>query len=117
MTANSHAPEHPDRIEWDVVVVGTGMGGATAGYELARLGRRVLFIEKGLFLQGQSASAGGRQQSGGGLATNLDPTAQFHACLGRLVRRIEVRGQAPLRLPPATCTCGLPLQEQTLLDE
>ena len=74
MTANSHAPERPDKIEWDVVVVGTGMGGATAGYELARLGRRVLFIEKGLFLQGQSASAGGRRQSEGGLAANLDPT-------------------------------------------
>lgn len=33
---------------WDVIVVGTGMGGATAGYALARLGYRVLFVEKGL---------------------------------------------------------------------
>jgi choline dehydrogenase-like flavoprotein len=37
---------------WDVIVVGCGMGGATIGYELARLGRRVLFLEKGLFLHG-----------------------------------------------------------------
>ncbi|WP_198119090.1 GMC oxidoreductase [Massilia rhizosphaerae] len=32
---------------WDAVVVGTGMGGATLGYALARAGRRVLFLEKG----------------------------------------------------------------------
>ncbi|GAB2883429.1 GMC oxidoreductase [Streptomyces mayteni] len=35
-------------ITWDAVVVGTGMGGGTIGHELARLGRRVLFLEKGL---------------------------------------------------------------------
>lgn len=39
----------PDKV-WDVVVVGTGMGGATAGYELARTGREVLFVEKGPFV-------------------------------------------------------------------
>ena len=38
--------------EWDAIVVGTGVGGATAGYELARRGKRVLFIEKGPFLHG-----------------------------------------------------------------
>ena len=43
-------PEAPERDEWDVIVVGTGMGGGTVGYELARRGRRVLFIEKGRFL-------------------------------------------------------------------
>jgi len=32
---------------WDVIVVGTGMGGATAGYALAKTGKRVLFLEKG----------------------------------------------------------------------
>ncbi|OBH97912.1 GMC oxidoreductase [Mycobacterium sp. E2733] len=32
---------------WDVIVVGTGMGGGTLGYSLARSGRRVLFVEKG----------------------------------------------------------------------
>jgi len=41
-----YAPENLAE-EWDVVVIGTGMGGATTGYELARLGRRVLFLEKG----------------------------------------------------------------------
>jgi len=32
---------------WDVVVIGTGMGGATLGYALARAGRSVLFCEQG----------------------------------------------------------------------
>lgn len=94
MTANRYAPERPDEIEWDVVVVGTGMGGATAGYELARLGRRVLFIEKGLFLQGQSASAGGRHQSEGRLTANLDPTdesPETRLKLGRWPLRIQGR--------------------------
>jgi choline dehydrogenase-like flavoprotein len=35
---------------WDVVVVGTGAGGATAGFNLARLGRSVLFVERGKLL-------------------------------------------------------------------
>jgi len=36
-----------EQLGWDVIVVGTGMGGATLGYQLARSGRRVLFVEKG----------------------------------------------------------------------
>jgi choline dehydrogenase-like flavoprotein len=32
---------------WDVIVVGTGMGGGMLGYSLARSGRSVLFVEKG----------------------------------------------------------------------
>lgn len=36
-----------ERALWDVVVVGTGMGGGLLGYSLARSGRRVLFVEKG----------------------------------------------------------------------
>lgn len=32
---------------WDVIVIGTGMGGATAGYALAVAGFSVLFLEKG----------------------------------------------------------------------
>ncbi|BBY06268.1 GMC oxidoreductase [Mycobacterium noviomagense] len=36
-----------ERVVWDVIVVGTGMGGGMMGYSLARSGRRVLFVEKG----------------------------------------------------------------------
>ncbi len=32
---------------WDAVVIGTGMGGAACGYELAKAGKKVLFLEKG----------------------------------------------------------------------
>jgi choline dehydrogenase-like flavoprotein len=57
MNARSYVPSEPAQREWDVVVIGTGMGGSTAGYELARLGRRVLFLEKGLFLHGKLREA------------------------------------------------------------
>ncbi|AQT79164.1 glucose-methanol-choline oxidoreductase [Mycolicibacterium litorale] len=36
-----------ERVMWDVIVIGTGMGGGMAGYSLARAGRKVLFVEKG----------------------------------------------------------------------
>jgi choline dehydrogenase-like flavoprotein len=36
-----------ERVVWDVIVVGTGMGGGMLGYQLARAGHRVLFVEKG----------------------------------------------------------------------
>ncbi|OAN37607.1 GMC oxidoreductase [Mycolicibacterium iranicum] len=35
------------RTPWDVIVVGAGMGGGMLGRQLARAGRRVLFVEKG----------------------------------------------------------------------
>jgi choline dehydrogenase-like flavoprotein len=34
-------------IQWDVIVVGTGVGGATLGHALAHQGLKVLFLEKG----------------------------------------------------------------------
>lgn len=45
-------PTHPDEEDWDVVIVGTGMGGATAGYELAARGKKVLYLERGHYLFG-----------------------------------------------------------------
>jgi choline dehydrogenase-like flavoprotein len=36
-----------EQILWDVIVVGTGMGGGLLGHSLARSGRSVLFVEKG----------------------------------------------------------------------
>ncbi|WP_301101591.1 GMC oxidoreductase [Propionivibrio sp.] len=40
-------PSELSKTYWDAIVVGTGMGGATLGYALARGGQRVLFLEKG----------------------------------------------------------------------
>jgi choline dehydrogenase-like flavoprotein len=37
-----------------LAIIGTGMGGATAGYALAQRGHRVLFLEKGHFLFGDA---------------------------------------------------------------
>lgn len=37
--------------EWDVIIVGAGVGGATIGYALAKKRKRVLFLERGKFLQ------------------------------------------------------------------
>jgi choline dehydrogenase-like flavoprotein len=46
--ANSElSAREAERILWDAIVVGTGMGGGMLGYQLARSGRRVLFVEKG----------------------------------------------------------------------
>lgn len=45
-------PEDPQGQTWDVVIVGTGVGGATLGYALAKKGRKVLFLEKGHYLFG-----------------------------------------------------------------
>ncbi len=51
MSAASVArPEEAQGHVWDVVVVGTGAGGATAGFALARAGRSVLFLERGKLL-------------------------------------------------------------------
>ena len=48
-------------MRWDAIVIGTGMGGATIGYALAKAGRRVLFCEKGL---GSTGPDSGREVAG-----------------------------------------------------
>jgi choline dehydrogenase-like flavoprotein len=50
MDVSQYIPQNPEDGDWDVVVIGTGMGGSTLGYALAKKGRRVLFLEKGKFL-------------------------------------------------------------------
>lgn len=47
MTTGNPALEAARSTNWDAVVVGTGMGGATLGWALARSGWRVLFVEQG----------------------------------------------------------------------
>lgn len=42
-----YSAENPEGTLWDAVIVGTGMGGATLGYALARMGLQVLFLERG----------------------------------------------------------------------
>jgi choline dehydrogenase-like flavoprotein len=55
------APQDAEGHLWDVIVVGTGAGGSTAGFNLARLGRSVLFVERGKLLHYDSAVVKGVQ--------------------------------------------------------
>jgi choline dehydrogenase-like flavoprotein len=43
-------PQDAEGHLWDVIVIGTGAGGSTAGFNLSRLGRSVLFVERGKLL-------------------------------------------------------------------
>ncbi|ORW33409.1 glucose-methanol-choline oxidoreductase [Mycobacterium paraense] len=47
MAVGEVSAREAERVVWDAIVVGTGMGGGMLGYSLARSGRRVLFVEKG----------------------------------------------------------------------
>ncbi len=55
MDLDTRIPSDTQGRIWDVVVIGTGAGGATAGFNLARRGRSVLFLERGPVLAGRSA--------------------------------------------------------------
>ena len=57
VTRSPYEPADPAATEWDVVIVGTGMGGSTAGYALAKSGQKVLFVEKGMYLHAQADQA------------------------------------------------------------
>jgi choline dehydrogenase-like flavoprotein len=88
MESLSYIPEQPEQNEWDVVVIGTGMGGSTLGYALARRGHSVLFIEKGP-LRGRTD--GLRPEFGHiGSAVDNSPEARLS------------RGEWPLQLEGAT---------------
>jgi choline dehydrogenase-like flavoprotein len=52
-------PQQPEGHVWDVIVIGAGAGGAAAGLNLARLGRSVLFVERGKLVHHDPAVARG----------------------------------------------------------
>lgn len=53
MSSSPIVPTDPQDENWDAIVIGTGMGGSTVGYGLARRGFKVLFLEKGHYLFGE----------------------------------------------------------------
>lgn len=57
MTRGNAALDAARSIYWDAVLVGTGMGGATFGWALARAGWRVLFVEQGFDRGAQDSEA------------------------------------------------------------
>lgn len=92
----SHA-DLADRL-WDVAVIGTGMGGATVGYELAKAGHRVIFLEKGL---SDFSNADGTLQLG-----NEDPSARLQS--GNWPTRItgNIDNIQSQFFPPLGCGAG-----------
>lgn len=88
-------PEDPEGTEWDVVVVGTGMGGSTIGYSLARKGHRVLLIEKGQFLHSNVSDAAGSlpiEDAEGTLAQDPGEDARERLSKGHWPERIQGDG-------------------------
>jgi len=57
-------PQDPGGHVWDVIVIGAGAGGSTAGFNLARLGRSVLFVERGKLLHHDPTVVKGAPWSG-----------------------------------------------------
>ncbi|WP_006245477.1 GMC oxidoreductase [Mycolicibacterium tusciae] len=93
-----------EQVLWDVIVVGTGMGGGTLGYSLARSGRSVLFIEKGRSTL--PAAAGAIRSAMPEVAEPLacrSPEGYFDALVraGRSTDEIEdISGRVPRRFMP-----------------
>ncbi|MGR3377605.1 GMC family oxidoreductase N-terminal domain-containing protein [Salipiger abyssi] len=76
---------HPaSAVEWDVIVIGTGIGGGTAGRALAEAGRRVLFLEQG---------AAGHRSERNGLSEIFVPEARLARGLWPTPLHAEVNGQ------------------------
>jgi len=89
---------------WDVIVVGTGMGGGTLGYQLARSGHKVLFVEKG-----RSTLPGTRGTIRAAMPEEAEPRAgrsaeAFYDALARAGRSTDeiedISGRFPRRFVP-----------------
>lgn len=98
------SPREAERIVWDAIVVGTGMGGGMFGYSLARSGRRVLFVEKG-----RSTLPGTPGVVRSAMPELAEPTAArsaeaFYAALARAGRSTDevedISGRFPKRFVP-----------------
>jgi all-trans-retinol 13,14-reductase len=89
-----------DRNEWDVIVVGSGIGGLAAGAALARNGRRVLLLERHFVLGGLTQTFerdGFRWDVGVHYLSDYGPDSPE----GRLLRRLGVDDLRFGRLPEA----------------
>ncbi len=89
-----------DRNEWDVIVIGSGIGGLAAGAALARNGRRVLLLERHFVLGGLTQTferEGFRWDVGVHYLGDLSADAPE----GRLLRRLGVDQLQFAPMPPA----------------
>jgi choline dehydrogenase-like flavoprotein len=91
------------RRTWDVLVIGTGMGGSTLGSALVKAGKRVLFVEKGKSnLTGQAGLRGAYAETFFHRAEVPGPRHQsILSQAGRYWDTIvDVSGQRPRRYVP-----------------
>lgn len=87
----------PDQIishHWDVIVIGTGMGGATAGYSLVQGGKAVLFVEKGASHLGNSDTIAGEWPEMRAAGTSGEKLVTRLARGGRMLQ-VVTDSQAP----------------------
>ena len=105
-------PEDPEGHVWDVIVIGAGAGGSTAGFNLARLGRSVLFVERGKLLHHDPAVVRGKPF----FWKDNPETALNHGWWPRPVYE-EMRGAAlPMRPPFGSGTGGSTAQFGAVMD-
>ena len=85
LTLDEAAGQH-----WDVIVIGTGIGGATFGYAMARAGQQVLFCERGAAHLDQAGGDGTaltghypEEDLPGAIARHLAPDQQLLRQAGR----------------------------------
>lgn len=69
------------KTTWDAIVVGSGIGGATAAYQLAQLGKKVLIIEKGPNAQSDPSQLPLWRES----VLDIQARKSFHPFLGECV--------------------------------
>src|ERR1700694_863775 len=96
-------PQNAEDHLWDVIVIGSGAGGATAGFNLARLGRSVLFVERGKLLHHDPAVVMGVPFAGTG---NTEAALNHGWWPAPFYRRKEAGGAALLTKPPVGCGAG-----------
>jgi choline dehydrogenase-like flavoprotein len=86
----------PESELWDVVVIGSGAGGATAGFALARAGRSVLFLERGKLLHQDPSVTRGQPFSWTGDAEAALRHGWWPDCVYRRDGEREVAEHLPL---------------------
>lgn len=83
--------------EWDVIVIGTGIGGATTGRALAEAGQKVLFLEQG---------AAGHRSERNGLSEIFVPEARLARGLWPTPLHARVDGQRAALYAPLGAGVG-----------
>jgi choline dehydrogenase-like flavoprotein len=99
--------QEAQRILWDVIVVGTGPGGAATGFALAAPGRRILFLEKGPDLRSGDLLRGELAEDLHGFWKLSDSERRLRLALcGRMTETIEDASRGDSFLPHLGCGTG-----------